>query len=79
MNLSFYRWNLRLLPGSMRNDYQDEMLTMVRERLQGRNGLRWAVSYMSELADLYRTVIRERLPRRRTDRNNVGHGGRDGE
>ena len=71
MKFSFYRWNLRLLPGSLRNDHQDEMLTMVRERLQDRNGLRWAVSYLSELADLYRTVIRERLPHRRVGRNSV--------
>ena len=67
MMLSFYRWNLRLLPGSLRNDHEDEMLTMVRERLQGRNGLRWTVAYLAELADLYRTVIRERLPHRRMD------------
>ncbi len=77
MMLSFYRWNLRLLPGSLRNDHEDEMLTMVRERLQGRNGLRWTVAYLAELADLYRTVIRERLPHRRMDRNTVGRGGRD--
>ena len=77
MMLSFYRWNLRLLPRSLRNDHEDEMLAMVRERLQGRNGPRWVVRYLSELADLYRTAIRERLPHRRVDRNTVGGGGRD--
>ena len=77
MMLSFYRWNLRLLPGSLRNDHQDEMLTMVRERLQGRSGLRWVVSYLSELSDLYRTAVRERLPHRGTFKSFFGSGGRD--
>ena len=76
MRLSFYRWNLRLLPESFRDDHQDEMLTMLRERLHDRRGLRRAVTYLAELGDLYRTVIRERLPQRAMDRSTVG-GGRD--
>jgi putative ABC transport system permease protein len=72
MTPSFYRWSLRFLPASLRHDHHDEMLAMVRERLHGRKGLRRVATYVAEIADLYRTVIREGISHRRTVRSMTG-------
>jgi len=77
VRLSFYRWSLRLLPVPLRQDHEDEMLAMMRERLTGPQGMRRVTVYLSELADLYRTVIRERLPQRRAVQRDPGDGPTD--
>lgn len=63
--LAFYRWSLRLLPRSLRGEHRDEMLAMVAARLSDRRALARTGIYVLELADLYRTLLRERMPRPR--------------
>ncbi len=74
MTASFYRWSLRFLPASLQHDHHDEMLAMVRERLHDRKGLRRTATYAAEVADLYRTIIREGLSHRRRVRSDTGGG-----
>ena len=62
--LATYRRMLRALPESFRTEYGDDMLQLLGDQLRGRTATQQAAIFASAVADLARSVPRERLDER---------------